>query len=90
MVILMIFSLSALGILLCQLTKKASNKALIYPLLYFPLNIPVLLISIETHKSYLAEIDLSQTLNWTFLLVSFSVIYTTLGTMLFGEMQGLD
>ncbi len=89
-VLLVIFSLSAMGVLLSQMTERASGRDLLFPLLYFPLTIPVLLSAVQASFCYW-EIRNAESLNlWLGLLCVFSVVYFTLGVLLFEELIGLD
>jgi heme exporter protein B len=87
---LMILALSSLGVLLSQMTEKAAGRDLLFPILYFPLAVPVLLAVVQA--SYcLWDIHNREDLNlWLSLLGGFCVIYLTLGIVLFEELVGLD
>lgn len=82
-------ALSAVGVLLVQVVRRADNRALLFPILYFSLNIPVLLISIQASYSHLSG-DAGQSWRWFGLLLSFLGIFLALGSVLFGEVQGLE
>ena len=60
---------------------------MLFPLLYFPLAIPVLLASVQATLIFLGggEQGASQ---WLGLLAGFDIIYFTLGLLLFGELLG--
>jgi len=82
--LLSIIGLSTLGILLSTLTLKASGREMLFPLLYFPLSVPVLLASVQASLSFLTAAPGG--LHWLGILVGFDIIYFTLGLLLFGEL----
>jgi heme exporter protein B len=87
---LMILALSALGVLLSQMTEKASGRDLLFPLIYFPLTVPVLLSAVQA-SFCLWEIHSPESFYlWLGLLGAFCIIYLTLGILLFEELIGLD
>ena len=78
--------LSALGVLVSALTLKAAGRQILYPILYFPLTIPVLLAAVEASSQFLETGVISEQYNaWLGLLTGFDVIYFTLGITVFGE-----
>ncbi len=87
---LVILALSALGILLAQMTQKATGRDLLFPLLYFPLSVPVLLAAVQASFCY-SQISSAGAFDlWLGLLGGFCIIYLTLGILLFEELVGLD
>lgn len=87
---LVIVGLSALGVLLSQMTEKSAGRDLLFPLLYFPLTVPVLLSAVQA-SFYIWGIHSGEGLDlWLGLLLVFCIIYLTLGLMLFEELIGLD
>ena len=87
---LVIVALSALGVLLSQMTQKAKGRELVFPLLYFPLTIPVLLAAVQGVACYWG-LQRPEAFNlWFGLLVGFCIIYLTLGLLLFEDIVGLD
>lgn len=87
---LIILALSALGVLLSQMTEKAAGRDLLFPLLYFPLTVPVLLSGVQA-SFCIWNIHSPDGFNlWLGLLGTFCIIYTTLGVLLFEELIGLD
>lgn len=89
LVFLMVLALSALGVLLSQMTEKASGRDLLFPLLYFPLSVPVLLSGVQASFAYWGIQSEGFDL-WLGLLMGFCIIYITLGVLLFEELVGLD
>ncbi len=81
---LSVFGLSCIGNLLCVLLRKSQGRDLLFPLLYFPLTIPVLLCG--TQSSLAAFSPNADAKNWLLLLLAFDVIYVTLSTLLFEEL----
>jgi len=89
-VALIILALSSLGVLLSQMTEKAAGRELLFPLLYFPLTIPVLLSGVQA-SFCLWNIHNPDGFDlWLGLLGAFCIIYLTLGVLLFEELIGLD
>jgi heme exporter protein B len=81
-----LIGLTVLGVLVSGLTLGANARQIVFPLLYFPLTIPVLLAATETTTILLevGQLD-SAARSWLGLLAGFDVIYATLGYLLFGE-----
>ena len=84
---LVLIGLAALGVLLSTLIMRSSSRHLLYPLLYFPLTIPLLIAAAEVSLAFLThgQIGADQR-QWLTLLLGFDVIYLTLGILLFGEL----
>lgn len=81
-----LFGLTAIGVLLMTLLLKASSRSLIFPLIYFPLTVPILLAAIETTKQYsLGGSWNDSSLTWLGLLAGFDVIYFVIGALFFEE-----
>lgn len=81
---LTLLGLTGLGVLLASITLKAEGQNILFPLLYFPLSVPVLLCSTEFLVLWLEKKSWDSTLQgWVTMLIAFDVIYVTL-TMLFG------
>ncbi|MCB9228334.1 MAG: heme exporter protein CcmB [Deltaproteobacteria bacterium] len=83
--LLSIMGLAALGVLLSAMTMKASGKEMLFPLIYFPLTIPVLLAATQASLEFIHGPD-HHGWQWLGLLSGFDIIYITLGFMLFGEL----
>jgi heme exporter protein B len=81
------WGLLALGILLSSLVLTASGKEVLFPVLFFPLSVPLLLASLEGMLALIGK-DTDLTLRWLGLAGGGGVIYTTLGVLLFGEIMG--
>lgn len=86
--VLMLLSLGAIGVLLSTMMLRSNAKQILYPLLYFPLTVPVLLSAVESSRMILVEgKDLSYLMSsWLGLLVIFGIMYFTLCLLLFGEL----
>jgi heme exporter protein B len=90
--LLVVVGLSSVGILTSAMMLKAGGRAFLYPLVYFPLTVPVLIAAIQAsleiteHGRTLADV----LPNWLGLLIIFDVIYVTLGILLFGELVKSD
>lgn len=84
----MLLSLGALGVLLSTMMLRSNAKQILYPLLYFPLTVPVLLSAVESSRSLLVDgKDLGYLMSsWLGLLVIFGIMYFTLCLLLFGEL----
>ncbi len=85
--LLAMVGLSSLGVLLSAVLAKSPAKQILYPLIYFPLSVPVLLAGMN---GTFALADLSAPTDdyissWLILLTSFDVIYFTLSLLLFSE-----
>lgn len=87
---LVIMSLSALGVLLSRMTQSATGRELLFPILYFPLSIPILLAAVQASFCYW-QIDNPESLYlWFGLLGGLCIIFLTLGILLFEELFGMD
>ncbi len=87
---LVIMSLSALGVLLSRMTQGATGRELLFPILYFPLSIPILLAAVQAGFCYW-QIDSPESLDlWFGLLGGLCIIFLTLGVLLFEELVGMD
>lgn len=84
------FALSTVGTLLAQMTGSSEGKQMIYPLLYFPLSMPVLLSSVQASFAYWGIHSSDSMGTWFEILILFSVIYFVLGILLFEEILGVD
>jgi heme exporter protein B len=86
--LLAMLGIASLGVLLSTLLIKSPAKQILFPLIYFPLCVPVLLAAINgTH----ALVDLSAPTekylqSWVILLVCFDIVYITLSMLLFSEL----
>ena len=87
---LSIVSLSTLGVLLSWMTQKASGRELLFPLLYFPLAVPVLLSAVQASFCLWGLAPEAMFLKWLSLLSGLCVIYFTLGFLLFEEITGWE
>lgn len=86
---LTLVGLSGLGVLLAAITLRADGQAVLFPLLYFPLSVPVLLCSTEALAFWIERHVWSETMRgWTTLLVAFDAIYLTMAILLGPESDG--
>jgi len=89
---LTLVGLVSVGTLLAFLVMFAAGRHLLYPILYFPLCVPVLLCAYENMLASLTQqMALTAMLqSWLGLLLAFDLVYVTLGTMFFGELLRAD
>jgi heme exporter protein B len=81
--VLCLFGLAGLGVLLASITLRSDVQQVIFPLLYFPLSVPVLLSSTETLTSWLETHKWDDSSRgWMTILAAFDVIYITLAFLL--------
>jgi heme exporter protein B len=88
--VLALAGLSALGVLLSAMTMKARGREVLFPLLYFPLAIPVLIAASEAVLSFVEASSGSNGWQWLALLSGFDVIFITLSGLLFAELVGVE
>jgi heme exporter protein B len=80
---LALLGLTGLGVLLASITLKAEGHQILFPLLYFPLSVPVLLCSTEGLVHWLETHQWDSTMRgWSIMLMAFDVIYLTLTILL--------
>lgn len=85
--LLALAGLAAVGVLLSAMTLKAGARQILYPLLYFPLTVPVLLGAVQSSLMFYGGEDRGDSITaWLLLLLCFDVIYITLGLLLYGEL----
>lgn len=85
--LLALLGLSAMGVLVSILTLSAQGKQVLFPILYFPLTIPVLLCALEVSQAlYRGEALLSLMPSWLGLLLVLDGVYCALGLILFDEL----
>jgi heme exporter protein B len=72
-----------LGTLLSAVTLKARSRELLFPLVLFPLMIPVILATIRCMEAILRNGELGAAVPWLRLLVGFDVIFLTVGLLIF-------
>lgn len=84
--VLALVGLSALGVLISILTLSARGKQVLFPILYFPLTIPVLLAALEVSQGLYQGSTLGELLpSWLGLLLILDGVYLALGLILFDE-----
>lgn len=80
-----IFALTAMGVMLTTILSASSHFLQLYPLTYFPLTTPVLIIaSTITFQASTAKGSYELQSPWLWLLCGISVIYISLGYIAFG------
>ncbi len=79
-----LFGLATVGTLLALLLRQANGRDFLFPLLYFPLTIPVLLAGMEAGLAIFSGSD--DSVKWLLLLSAFNVIFLTLGILFFDEL----
>ncbi|MGB7950729.1 MAG: heme exporter protein CcmB [Candidatus Binatia bacterium] len=72
-----------LGTLLSAVTLKARARELLFPLILFPLMVPVILATIRCMEAILRNGELGDALSWLRLLVGFDVIFLVVGVLIF-------
>ena len=76
-------SLSAPGTLYAAMTSQVRGQDVLLPIIHYPLVIPVLLGAVKTIDLALNGDPMGQMTPWVLLLMSFCVIYWSLGGILF-------
>jgi len=85
---LTLLGLSGLGVLLAAITLRADGHQILFPLLYFPLSVPVLLSSTEALVLWLERHSWDDTLRgWSVILIAFDAIYLTMAILLGAETE---
>jgi heme exporter protein B len=85
---LSLLGLTGVGVLLAAITLRADGQAVLFPLLYFPLSVPVLLSSTEALTSWLERPVWTETLRgWSTILIAFDAIYLTMAILLAPESE---
>jgi heme exporter protein B len=84
--------LASLGILLAAMTVEIHSRQLIYPILYYPLAIPVLIGAVEATRSVLIDKATFLVLieSWLGLVILFSSVFVVLGVLLYGELMKIS
>lgn len=83
---LTLIGLAGLGVLLAAITLRAEGQQVLFPLLYFPLSIPVLLCSSEAIVHWLEVRRWDDTMRgWSTMLLAFDAIYLTMTVLLGAE-----
>lgn len=81
--------LAAPGTLYSALTARVPSRALLLPLLLFPLVVPVLLASVKATSLALQGDPMEQSGSWLILLACFDAVYWSLCGVLFGKVVEL-
>ncbi|MDA9951665.1 heme exporter protein CcmB [Oligoflexaceae bacterium] len=86
---LVIIGLCGIGVLLAGLTAKAQAKQVLFPLLFFPLTTPVMIVGVQVCIFVLnGEKTLSELMgSWLGLLIVFDLLYCTFSALLFDEIM---
>lgn len=83
---LTLIGLAGLGVLLAAITLKAEGQQVLFPLLYFPLSVPVLLCATEALTQWLETHKWDDTMRgWSIMLIAFDAIYLTMTVLLGAE-----
>ena len=77
--------LTAMGVLLSAIVMNADSRALLFPVLFFPLSVPVLLAALNCNDRILQGNWKGIGDGWLQMLLIFDVTYITLGAILFSE-----
>jgi heme exporter protein B len=87
-VFLVLNALSSIGILLSTLVLRANARQILYPLLYFPLTVPVLLCAVQVMLNFLQhQIAIGdQFSSWLGMLLVFDLLYFGLGLIFYGDL----
>lgn len=84
--VLALLGLSSLGVLISMLTLSARGKQVLFPILYFPLTIPVLLSALEASQGlYQGDTFAALLPSWLGLLLILDGVYLAIGLILFDE-----
>ena len=81
--------LAAPGTLYSALTARVPGRALLLPLLLFPLVVPVLLASVKATSLAMLGDPMEQSQSWLMLLFCFDAVYWSLSGVLFGKVVDL-
>ena len=85
---LSLLGLSGVGVLLSSITLRADGQAILFPLLYFPLAVPVLLSSTEALAAWVDRPVWTETMRgWSIILIAFDAIYLTMAILLAPETE---
>lgn len=85
---LSLLGLAGVGVLLAAVTLRADGQAILFPLLYFPLAVPVLLSSTEALAAWVERPVWTETLRgWSTILIAFDAIYLTMAILLAPESE---
>jgi len=77
--------LTAIGVLLSAVIMNADSRALLFPVLFFPLSVPVLLAALHCNDHILQGRWKGLSEGWLQMLLIFDVTYVILGAILFSE-----
>jgi len=77
--------LAAIGVLLSAILMNADSRAVLFPVLFFPLSVPVLLAALNCNSQLMDGNWKGINDQWFQLLFIFNLIYITLGAVLFAE-----
>lgn len=83
---LTIAGLTSIGVLLSAVTLKAKGRSVVFPLLYYPLTVPVLLAGTQSVNLLLFKGTSLFSNQWGLLLAGFDLIYFILSALLFEEL----
>lgn len=86
--VIALIGLVAIGVLLSVMTMVSTSRQILYPILYFPLTVPVLLSAVESSEFLLANKGSIMDLlgSWLGLLLVFDGVYIILGLLFFNDL----
>lgn len=88
--VLALIGMCSVGILISVMTMESKGKQVLFPILYFPLTIPVLICSLKATESLLAGGSVGDIFSsWLGMLLIFDSVYFTLGLLFFEEVIDL-
>ncbi len=83
-----LLGLGSVGLLLAGITMRSSARQVLFPLIYFPLTVPILLAATQSAQAHIVnEVTLATLMeSWVGLLLAFDVIYLSLGLLLYDQL----
>jgi heme exporter protein B len=86
--VLTLLGLTGLGVLVAAITVRAEGHQILFPLIYFPLSVPVLISSTEALTQWIETHQWNDTLRgWSVVLIAFDAIYLTMAVLLGAEAE---
>lgn len=83
-----LLGLGSIGIMLASITMRSTARQILFPLIYFPMTVPLLLAATQSSEMHIINDVSIEALaeGWLGLLVSFDLIYLALGLMLYDQL----
>ena len=83
-----LLGLGAIGIMLASITMRSSARQIMFPLIYFPLTVPLLLAATQSSEMHIINNASLSTLSesWLGLLAAFDLIYVAIGLLLYDQL----